>query len=90
MMADDFANIAYGFLWLDGTEDREIHRIRQLLLAVIGPEGQKNGITQARLMMGVNGPRDHGLELRDPLASAVRHAIEYSTPAQASSGKAEE
>lgn len=74
-MTDDFANLAYGFLWLGETEDRRLHEVRRLLLAVIGPEGQKRGITQARLMMGVNAPQDHGLQLREPLQDDVKNAL---------------
>jgi len=72
---NDFANLAYGFLWLGETDDRRLHEARQLLLAVIGREGQMHGITQARLMMGINKPNDHGLQLREPYPDDVKNAL---------------
>ena len=72
---DDFANLAYGLLWLGETDDRRIHEARRLLLAAIGPEGQKRGLTRAREMMRVNAPTDHGLQLREPLSADVTSAL---------------
>lgn len=72
---DDLVNLAYGMLWLHHSDDKRVHEARRLLLDAIGPDGQKDGIEQARKMIGMNTPKDWGVQLRDVSIADVRSAV---------------
>lgn len=75
---DDLVNLAYGMLWLHHGDDKRVHEARKLLLAAIGPDGQKDGIERARAMIGTNTPKDWGMQLRDVDIDDVRTAVSDS------------